>query len=68
MSCLCCRSRSRGLAQADDEDSMDATDVTPTSDIDIALEMGENYFFLLNLLWQFCIYNTIVKGICVSEL
>lgn len=39
--CFHCRSRSRGCAQADDEDSMDASDVTPTPDIDITPEMGE---------------------------
>ncbi len=61
------RSHSRGRAQADDEDSMDATDVTPTPDFDIAFEIGENCFLLI-LLWQFCICNNIVKGICVSEL
>ncbi|XDV47136.1 hypothetical protein PO909_016841, partial [Leuciscus waleckii] len=36
--------RSRGCAQADDEDSMDASDVTPTPDIDITPEMGEDFF------------------------
>ncbi len=67
LSCLCFRSHSRGRAQADDEDSMDATDVTPTPDFDIAFEIGENCFLLI-LLWQFCICNNTVKGICVSEL
>ncbi|XP_016096068.1 histone-lysine N-methyltransferase 2C-like [Sinocyclocheilus grahami] len=36
---LAATSCSRGRAQAEDEDSMDATDVTPTPDIDIASEM-----------------------------
>lgn len=40
---FCCRFRSRGCAQADDEDSMDASDVTPTPDIDITPEMGEGF-------------------------
>ncbi len=66
LSCLCFRSHSRGRAQADDEDSMDATDVTPTPDFDIAFEIGENCFLLI-LLWQFCICNNTVKGICVSQ-
>nr|XP_005162602.1 histone-lysine N-methyltransferase 2C isoform X1 [Danio rerio] len=33
------KSRSRGCVQADDEDSMDATDVTPTPDIEITPEI-----------------------------
>lgn len=60
LSYLRCRSRNRCRAQADDEDSMDAIDVTPTPDIDIALEMGE-ISFPLSLLCQFCIYDTIAN-------
>lgn len=48
---LFCRFHNRGRAQTDDEDSMDTTDVTPTPDIDITPEMGEND--LLHLILQY---------------